>query len=347
MIMLENYLHQRNYACRIREYIYQGLRVLSMENELIKVSILVDKGTDIYEFIYKPKDIDFMWHSFNGIRNPDKYVATKEHPGGAFLDYYEGGWQELFPNIGEPCSYMGAELGTHGEVCMLPWEYKVVTDTPEQISVKFWVRTVRTPYLLEKTFTINRNDPVLYIDEQVTNEGATDMQFAWGHHPAVGPVFLDDSCIIHINGQCKIQTTDIPMILPKNSEFSWPYAQDVNGKVRDLSQVLHPKEKTYMEYAVTNLSEGKYCIENRNLKIGFGMEWDKDMFPYIWVWSPNCGQDGYPWYGRNYTLALEPWSTMYSNLEKVIKNNQAIKVLPGETISTQLKAFAIDYSDNE
>ena len=87
--MLENYLHQRNYACRIREYIYQGLRVLSMENELIKVSILVDKGTDIYEFIYKPKDIDFMWHSFNGIRNPDKYVATKEHPGGAFLDYYE------------------------------------------------------------------------------------------------------------------------------------------------------------------------------------------------------------------------------------------------------------------
>ena len=81
----------------------------------------------------------------------------------------------------------------------------------------------------------------MYIDEQVTNEGATDMQFAWGHHPAVGPVFLDDSCIIHINGQCKIQTTDIPDIT-KNSEFSWP-CQDVNGKVRDLSQVLHPRKR--------------------------------------------------------------------------------------------------------
>ena len=70
------------------------------------------------------------------------------------------------------------------------------------------------------------------------------------------------------------------------------------------------------------------------------------MFPYIGMVS-QLWSGWLPWYGRNYTLALEPWSTMYSNLEKVIKNNQAIKVLPGETISTQLKAFAIDYSDNE
>jgi hypothetical protein len=44
-------------------------------------------------------------------------------------------------------------------------------------------------------------------------------------------------------------------------------------------------------------------------------------------------------------LALEPWSTIYSNLEKVIDNNQGIRIQPGETIRTQLKAFAIDFSE--
>ena len=342
--MMEKYLNQRNYGCRIREYIYKGLKVLTMENELIKVSALADKGTDIYEFIYKPKDIDFMWHSFHGVRNPGNFTATCEQPGGSFLDLYEGGWQELFPNIGAPCGYMGAVLGTHGEVCKLPWEYTIQKDTVDEIQVKFWVRTVRTPYLLEKTLTIKRNEPVLTIDERVTNEGSAGMEFAWGHHPAVGPLFLDDSCVIHLNGRCKIKTTDIPMALPKNSEFMWPYAKDIDGNTRDLSKVLPPDEKTYLEYAVGGIEEGKYCIENKNLQIGFGMEWDKSLFPYIWVWAPNCAQEGYPWYGRNYTLALEPWSTMHPDLEKAISHNEGIKIRSGETIRTQLRAFAADFS---
>lgn len=91
---------------------------------MIKVSVLADKGTDIYEFIYKPKDVDFLWHSFNGVRNPSRFVPTREMPDGSFLDFYEGGWQELFPNIGDACTYKGALLGVHGEVCMPPWEYK-------------------------------------------------------------------------------------------------------------------------------------------------------------------------------------------------------------------------------
>ncbi|MCL4378628.1 MAG: hypothetical protein M1409_09710 [Actinobacteria bacterium] len=70
-----------------------------MENELIKVSILSDKGTDIFEFLYKPLDLDLMWHSFNGIKDPSRFIPTIQHSGGPFLDYYEGGWQELFPNI--------------------------------------------------------------------------------------------------------------------------------------------------------------------------------------------------------------------------------------------------------
>ena len=55
---------RRNHGCRLNEDLaYKGLRLLLMENELLRLSILVDKGTDIIELLYKPKDIDFMWSS--------------------------------------------------------------------------------------------------------------------------------------------------------------------------------------------------------------------------------------------------------------------------------------------
>jgi hypothetical protein len=53
----------RNSGCRYMEFLWNGYKCLFLENELIRVEILVDKGTDIVEFLYKPFDIDFMWRS--------------------------------------------------------------------------------------------------------------------------------------------------------------------------------------------------------------------------------------------------------------------------------------------
>ena len=53
------YTHERNFGCRLREYLYKGLRVVTLENELLRVSILADKGTDIFEFLYTPLDVGY------------------------------------------------------------------------------------------------------------------------------------------------------------------------------------------------------------------------------------------------------------------------------------------------
>jgi len=65
------YEHFRNYGCRLHmDYFYKNLRVAVLENEYLRVSVLIDKGTDIFEFLYKPKDMDFMWLSPWGINSP-------------------------------------------------------------------------------------------------------------------------------------------------------------------------------------------------------------------------------------------------------------------------------------
>ena len=55
------YHHTRNYGCGLKEIIENGYRSLVLENKKIRVSVYLDKGSDIYEFLYKPQDIDFMW----------------------------------------------------------------------------------------------------------------------------------------------------------------------------------------------------------------------------------------------------------------------------------------------
>ena len=44
-------------------YRLTGLNVLSLENDLLRITVLPDKGADIYEFIYKPKNLDFYGSS--------------------------------------------------------------------------------------------------------------------------------------------------------------------------------------------------------------------------------------------------------------------------------------------
>ena len=45
-----------------------------LENELLKISVLTDKGADIFELVHKKSDTDFMWRTPWSVRNPSKYV---------------------------------------------------------------------------------------------------------------------------------------------------------------------------------------------------------------------------------------------------------------------------------
>src|SRR5437762_12856774 len=108
------YSHGRKGGCRISlDYTYKGMRVAFLENELLEVGILVDKGADVFQFRYKPKDLDFLWHSPIPMRKP--FVATSALPDGPFPDYFYGGWQDVLTSAGSAAgSAFGTYHGPHG-----------------------------------------------------------------------------------------------------------------------------------------------------------------------------------------------------------------------------------------
>ena len=39
------------------------------------------------------------------------------------------------------------------------------------------------------------------------------------------------------------------------------------------------------------------------------MAWDEKLFQYLWMWQVYGGHNDYPWYGRTYNVALEPFTS--------------------------------------
>lgn len=304
--MGRNYYNRRNYGCRIKEFTINGYRHMTIENNLLKIGIALDKGADIYEFLYKPKDIEFM---FSWGQHMDSDIVSGIASGkGNFMDYYEGGWQELFPGIS--CGEMayGAEMGMHGEAALLPWNMDVLEDSEEKVTVELSVATLRFPFILKKRLTLLRDDLVLYAEEEILNTSMQTMQYQWGHHPAIGGNFLDENCEIIVKGNPIIKGVQADLgevsCLQPGQEGIWPVVADKDGNRVDLSKVERKESRTYREFSLSDLEDAAFAVHNNRLKLGFGMRWEKETFPHLWVWQMYGGGFNYPFYGNAYTLSL-------------------------------------------
>jgi Domain of unknown function (DUF4432) len=343
----DRYREQRNWGARILEYEHKGMRVVFLENEKLRVGVLVDKGTDIIEFNHKPTDTDFVWLAPGGVRNPTSYLSTEPDPLATFLDYYPGGWQEIFPNGGAPSSYLGASFGQHGEVSNLPWDHHIVEDGEEAVAVRFSVRTQKTPFLLEKLLRLRSGEGGIQFEETLTNESAVHLRAMWGHHIVFGRPFLEEGCRVRIPEGTSVVPHDEPIDpdgrrVRGGESYSWPVAADESGAEVDLSVL--PARGTPSEIVyIKDLSEGWYEIGNPKKDLGFRVEWDVRQMPYLWFWQEFGASRFYPWYGRNYNVGLEPFSSFPTNgIEEAVENGTALSIGPSETRRFSLRADVLE-----
>ena len=102
----------------IRTGTLNGHRAIYLENDLLRVCILPDKGADIAELIHKPSGVDCLAKTPWGLKPPGAAPATD------FLENYEGGWQEMFPSSNDACEVRGQAIPFHGETPLLPWDVR-------------------------------------------------------------------------------------------------------------------------------------------------------------------------------------------------------------------------------
>lgn len=332
----------RNYGCRLSEFTHLGYAALSLENEKVRIVLLPGKGSDVIQFLYKALDIDFMWAS-QPVLQPSGTVKALSAGGNAFLDYYPGGWQEILPNFGDPCEYRGTALALHDEVSLLPWQYVIVENDPQCVSVRLEVRCMRTPFRIRKTLTL-LSGCILEIDEQVQNESEESMDCTWGHHPAIGSPVLDENCRV-IVPPCRVKTQEEYVSpnsrLEKGQDCEWPLVRGTNGEQIDLSRVPSRAAHSHDMAYLYRLKQGWYVLFSDAHHIGFSMSWDCAVFKYLWFWQVYGGWHGYPWYGSSYNLALEPCTSYPQSLAGAVAAGTQLKFEPKETITTHLEAAIV------
>jgi hypothetical protein len=334
----------RTEDCRLREFkLKSGYHAVSLENQFVSITLLPEKGADICSLVYKPKKMDVLWKAPWGMKKIGTGMATAgSNTEVVWMDHYEGGWQEIFPNGGNACVYRGAPLNFHGEASTLPWDYTVVRKSSSRITVEFLVRLYRSPFLLRRSLTIEKNLPAVIFDATLLNEAEEEMHFMWGQHPALGQPFLSGDCRIHARARtfCTYKAENTPPSrIPGGTSSAWPMAIGKDGQSVDLSVVPGPEVRVSEMGYLCDLEEGWYGITNQKLGFGFGLAWPKEVFRYLWFWQELRGSFGYPWYGRCYVMAVEPFTSIPgTGLAEAVAAGTAPVLGAGEKLQANLAA---------
>lgn len=341
------------FGCRVSdEWTLKGMRMAILENELLRVLILLDKGAEIIEFRYKPLDLDPLLRMPGEMRNPVHGQPSIASASGGYLDYYVGGWQEILPNGGAAATHMGAEYGQHGEVCLVPWSCEILEDGPERASLRCSVRTLRTPLLLERTMTIERGRATLILDERLTNEAGEAVDMMWGHHVAFGLPFLQEGARIDTSARRLLAHEQSEVFEPRRIQpgqtATWPQVSTADGSTLDMSQVPPRAQMSGREMSYLSDFDGPawYALTSQHQQAGFALRWDSAVFRYLWLWQEFGAASGYPWWRRTYTMALEPWTSYPTQgLPTAVERGTQLTLQPGQTIATQLVATAFSGFD--
>ncbi|GJM33872.1 MAG: hypothetical protein DHS20C18_28730 [Saprospiraceae bacterium] len=328
-----------NEHCTINDkWTYNGMKVIFMENEFLKIGILADRGSDIFQYLYKPVGIDLMLRLDKEMINPREVFSQMRDTPNQFEDYYYGGWQEILPNS-PAMNYRGASLGQHGEISFIPWNYAIVNQSKELVSVKLWTRPLRFPILIEKTLTLKRGSAQLQIDERLTNESDTYLHLMWGHHIAFGLPFLADGARIKTSATKFLAEPAMPdhRLFKPGKKQDWPMVQSMKDQLVDASKITKAENGQFSELAYLSDFEQRAFYAITTDVMTFSIHWDAAIFKSLWFWQERYATQDAPWWGKTYAIALEPWSSQWRpNPDRKTMDEEWLKLQPREVLETSL-----------
>jgi len=337
---------QRNWGARLHEIVVHGLRAVVLENERLRVTLLADKGTDLVELNDKRRDLDYVWLAPNGVRAAPDLAGGAPDAVAAFLDTYPGGWQEVLPNGGAPSRHRGAEWAQHASVSTVPWDYRIVADSAEEVAVAFTVAVPRTPLRLTKTVRLAAGDTAVEFDEELVNEAPVTVEAMWGHHITFGAPFLRPGCRVRLPDGVTVIPHETP-IHPSGARrvapggpYPWPVVPAADGGTTDLSVIGEPGGPSDIVYLA---GASWYEVVDPQRRCGLRVHWDASVLPYLWLWQELGATTDYPWWGRAYVVGLEPFSSYPTDgLARAVENGTALRLAAGERRALRLGARIVE-----
>lgn len=315
--------------CRISDrWNLNGLQVIILENELIRASVLVDLGARVHEFIYKPFDRDFFWHSPRVEPRAPVFEANIDN-------WLSGGMDEAIPT-GHPSTYRNELYPYIGELWSLRWDYDILQRGPGEVEVHLWRNAPISPLRVDRWMLLRRGEPIVHMRHRVTNVSSTPFEFLWGIHPCwdvspstrfdlpAGEMLIEDSAPNERLGA-------------KGTRYNWPFAIDAkSGHPVDM-RLMPASDSGFGEFQfATELQAGWLAVTDTEARLGAGLVFPKEIFKAAWLWTCAGNWRGY------YVGALEAWTGYPQKLHDAVDHG-VYSSLPGNGVlecETALVAYS-------
>ncbi len=308
---------------------WNGLKLITIENERIRVVIWPEHGADILEFRHKATDIDVLWK--NRYNYPPKSRALDLPHGGRseFYDVFHGGWFVSLPSGFFPGDYFGALLGCHGELHSIPWEVEVLEQSAQRVRIALTGSSVRTPLKLNREIILETGEPFLRWTDTLYNRADMRLPVAWLQHPGFGGPFIEGAELVTAASSISVPPADRPELSQLVPEYRgvWPRAKEQQtGIQRDCSKVPNRGSKIEHVVQLTDWEYGWGSLWNPRFSLGFGLRWDEDIYPYAWSWAAGCGNQTYPLWGTCHTITLQPSTSPLLPFAQLLEKNEVLWV---------------------
>lgn len=286
------------------ETTYRNRRAVQLENEQIRVTVLVEGG-HIAEILDKSSGVNPLWTPPWPSIEPSQYDPARhpEYGGNAESKLLAGimGHNLCLDVFGPPSDEEAAAgVTVHGEASIAPYE----------ISVNDGIMTCSCEMPVSQmafTRTLRLQGPSVLIEETVENRGAFDRPIAWTQHVTLGPPFLERGKTRFEVAATRSRTYDgnFGNLFGRAIEFEWPMAPLTDGGVYDLRVYSDRPESAGFTTHLMDPAQDEVSFTASNGGVTFGYLWRREEFPWLGIWEENHSRQSPPWNGVSLTRGME------------------------------------------
>ena len=271
-------------SSHMAETLYRGRRATSIENELVRVTVL-HEGGHIAEILEKHSSVNPLWTPPWDSIEPSTYDLEKHPEYGAdsesrLLSGLMG--HNLCMDIFGPPSPEEAAAGltVHGEASVALYQIAATETALTQRA-----RLPHSQLRIERSITLSGH--AVEVVEAVENDSAADRPIAWTEHVTLGPPFLEKGA----------------------TEFRAPVTKSLvleegNGDFERYTSV--PASGGFATYLIDPARDGAFFLAwSPGSQVALGYVWKRTDFPWLGVWEENYSRTGAPWSGRTLTRGME------------------------------------------
>jgi len=303
---------------------FNNLQTIRIENDFLSLLVLPQLGAKIYQFVHKASGTNLLWN------NP-RLAPQPLHYGMKFDDTWSGGWDELIPNDVPVPFPNGDVLPDHGEVWSQASEWRILSQSEEEVSVSFASLGRVLPTRFEKVISLRAGESLARLHYSYANQGPKPIQFVWNIHP---PMTISTATRLDLPARRGFLEAWGNDQFAAGLEYEWPYAIDRKGRTVDLRTIPPPSEAIADFHYLPDVAEGWYAVTDTEKQVGFGMVFPISVLPHLWLFRTIGG-----WRGLN-TLIVEISSGYPTDLRDAIKGGHCGVVAPGEAMHAEVLAVA-------